>query len=352
MRVYFDESVPRRLGRHLRGHECILAVQVARRGDFSGTLVNTLDHARYDALVTLDATLADSSGTFSRHLAVIALGPRRMSGNAVLELAKTLAQVLEDLRPGEVAWIAADKSARLLYSRYRTPGPLNSAEEEPSNPSRSSGGNPPEFDEILTLWRAGIRSAEWPSESITRALEKTQGRTNASYARLLAYYHDLDRGRFPEALQHIRVAYSVITRFNEGAASLLAHISLEAAYILGRMDRAVPRARHIFKEAMASEAAPTDRSLILRAQAALEIAEGSRQASRTLDELEETLRNSPKRDSGTMQAAVELMEDLRRKWEKGRVQGSVARNPQDDAFDFDYYEQFDGEDIGAPFADP
>lgn len=73
MRIFLDLCVPRRLCRHLIGHDCVHASRVPWGEAKNGALIRSATEAGFDAMVTVDANMPFQTRLATDSLPVILL---------------------------------------------------------------------------------------------------------------------------------------------------------------------------------------------------------------------------------------------------------------------------------------
>ena len=105
MRLLLDESLPRRLGRVLVGHDVVSVAEAGWSGLTNGRLLQVAQE-RYDCLITADRSLVYQQSLPRFDIAVLVL---RAKTNRLEDLAPLVPQILETLpalQPGESAEIS------------------------------------------------------------------------------------------------------------------------------------------------------------------------------------------------------------------------------------------------------
>lgn len=93
VRVLLDECLPRKLKRHLLGHEVSTAAEAGAAGKKNGDLLR-LAEARFDVLLTADRNLSFQQDLSRFDLAVVVLAA---PSNAIEELEPLMSEVLRKL---------------------------------------------------------------------------------------------------------------------------------------------------------------------------------------------------------------------------------------------------------------
>ena len=105
MRLLLDESLPRRLGPLLAGHDVVTVADAGWAGLTNGRLLGIAQHA-FDCLVTADRSLVFQQSLPRFDIAVVVLQAKT---NRLEDLAPLIPQMLEllpTLRPGQFAEIS------------------------------------------------------------------------------------------------------------------------------------------------------------------------------------------------------------------------------------------------------
>ena len=102
MRLLLDESLPRRLGRLLAGHEVVAVAEAGWSGLTNGQLLGVAQH-QFDCLITADQSLVYQQSLPRFDIAVIVL---RAKTNRLQDLAPLVPEALKllpSLQPGQSA---------------------------------------------------------------------------------------------------------------------------------------------------------------------------------------------------------------------------------------------------------
>ena len=99
MRLLLDESVPRRLRRHLAGHGVATAVEMGWSGVQNGALL-ALAGPAFDALITVDKNLPYQQNLQTLPIAVVLLSAVSNESTVLLHLLPVLEGALAQLKPG------------------------------------------------------------------------------------------------------------------------------------------------------------------------------------------------------------------------------------------------------------
>ena len=101
MRVLLDNCVPRKLARHLSGHQTDNTVKLGWADLDDGPLLDVMT-GLFDVLLTVDKSIPYQQSIAHRPLALVVLRAKSNSLHDLLPLVPELLAVLPDLKPGEV----------------------------------------------------------------------------------------------------------------------------------------------------------------------------------------------------------------------------------------------------------
>ncbi len=106
MKVLFDNNIPRRLRRSLKGHE----VHTAREKDWAtlrnGDLLRAAEDAGYDVMVTADQDLSYQQNLSGRRLALVV--PNTNNWNILQHNSAPIVSAVEASSPGSFQFVAVD----------------------------------------------------------------------------------------------------------------------------------------------------------------------------------------------------------------------------------------------------
>jgi predicted nuclease of predicted toxin-antitoxin system len=106
MRILLDENLPRKLIRHLSGHECRTVAECGWAGKKNGDLLAVAE-ASFDVILTLDKNVPFQVNLAERRIAIVIL---RALSNRIADLLPVLPECLDALvsiQAGEVVRIGS-----------------------------------------------------------------------------------------------------------------------------------------------------------------------------------------------------------------------------------------------------
>ncbi len=107
MRVLLDECVPKRLRRHIVGHDVRTVPEMSWSGKKNGDLLAAMKADGFDVLLTVDQNLRHQQNLADAAIAVIVLiGPSNRLADLLPLIPSTLT-ALSSIKPGEVVEIDA-----------------------------------------------------------------------------------------------------------------------------------------------------------------------------------------------------------------------------------------------------
>ncbi|MGA8054299.1 MAG: DUF5615 family PIN-like protein [Burkholderiales bacterium] len=106
MRILLDESLPRRLGRELTGHDARTVQQQGWAGLKNGELLRTASQ-EFEVLLTGDRNLEFQQNPDTLPMAVVVLVAMNNRIEALRPLVPRVLEVLESIRPGELVSVGA-----------------------------------------------------------------------------------------------------------------------------------------------------------------------------------------------------------------------------------------------------
>lgn len=107
MRILFDESTPRGLGRGFVGHETAAATRLGWAGVHNGELLRRAVATGFDVLVTADRNMRHQQNIAKSGIAVVVLIARSNRLEDYLPLVPDVLDVLPRLKPGDVVEIGS-----------------------------------------------------------------------------------------------------------------------------------------------------------------------------------------------------------------------------------------------------
>jgi predicted nuclease of predicted toxin-antitoxin system len=105
VRILLDACVPKRLAKELSAHEVRTAPEMGWGNLDDGPLLDAMS-GRFDALITVDGSLANQQRLDNRPFAVVILRAKTNRLADLLPLVPTLLRAIENLRPGQVRELA------------------------------------------------------------------------------------------------------------------------------------------------------------------------------------------------------------------------------------------------------
>ena len=100
MRILFDHNAPRRLRRHLVGHDVDAAGERGWATLVNGALLDRAEEAGYEVVITADKDMPYQQNIASRSLALIVLGANRWP--LIEPRIGDIRNAIEGIQPGEV----------------------------------------------------------------------------------------------------------------------------------------------------------------------------------------------------------------------------------------------------------
>ena len=101
VRVLLDNCVPRKLARHLVGHELATVIELGWAGFDDGLLLDSMA-GQFDVLVTVDKSIPYQQAIGHRPIALVILRAKSNNIRDLLPLIPELLQQLATVTPGEV----------------------------------------------------------------------------------------------------------------------------------------------------------------------------------------------------------------------------------------------------------
>jgi len=101
MRLLLDENLPRRLAKHLLGHNCRTVTECGWAGKRNGELLE-LAEPLYDVLLTLDKNGAYQQNLAGRQIAVLVLRARSSRIQDLIPVVPACLAALLSIEPGRV----------------------------------------------------------------------------------------------------------------------------------------------------------------------------------------------------------------------------------------------------------
>ncbi len=108
MRVLLDESLPRQLKGHLRGHAVVTVQERGWAGKTNGELLS-LARGEFDAFLTADQNLGHQGNLREVDVQIVILSARTNSMDDLMPLIRGTLEALEEIGPGQVVRLHADK---------------------------------------------------------------------------------------------------------------------------------------------------------------------------------------------------------------------------------------------------
>ena len=104
MKILLDENLPRKLARHLSGHECRTVVECGWSGKKNGDLLAEADPL-FDLLLTLDKNLPYQQNLTTKRIAVLIVRARSNRIQDLLPVIPECLTALERIQPRQVVRI-------------------------------------------------------------------------------------------------------------------------------------------------------------------------------------------------------------------------------------------------------
>ena len=117
MRVLLDESMPRRFGRELPGHEAATVRQVGWASISNGELLRRATAAGFDALVTVDRSIEYQQNIGQAGLGIVVLIAPTNRIEDLRPLAPQVLDALTILGPGQVVRVGTERTRRAADRR-------------------------------------------------------------------------------------------------------------------------------------------------------------------------------------------------------------------------------------------
>ncbi|MGH2617245.1 MAG: DUF5615 family PIN-like protein [Thermomicrobiales bacterium] len=108
MLVLIDESLPRRLGDALIGHDVRTVALMGWHGTSNGELLRRAETERFDVLISADRNLEFQQNIPRFALGVIVVMVPRTNPEDVLPLVPRIESALDNIKPGRVFHVGAD----------------------------------------------------------------------------------------------------------------------------------------------------------------------------------------------------------------------------------------------------
>ena len=107
MRVLLDESLPRQLKGHLRGHEVVTVQERGWAGKTNGELLS-LARGEFDAFLTADQNLEHQENLREDDVPIVILSARTNRMDDLMPLIRGTLEALEEISPGRVVRLHAN----------------------------------------------------------------------------------------------------------------------------------------------------------------------------------------------------------------------------------------------------
>jgi predicted nuclease of predicted toxin-antitoxin system len=104
MKVLLDECLPRKLGKHLTGHEVLTVQQRGWSSLRNGELLDRACH-EFDVLVTIDSSIPFQQNLDATRMALIVLSAQTNRIEDVAPLIPQVLDALQSIQPGEIVRI-------------------------------------------------------------------------------------------------------------------------------------------------------------------------------------------------------------------------------------------------------
>ncbi len=109
MRLLLDESLPRRLGRELPGHQVVTVPEMGWAGKTNGELLS-LARGEFDAFLTADQNLQYQQSLSESDIPIVVLGAQTNRFDDLKSLIPDVLSALEKIRPGEVISVVTSEN--------------------------------------------------------------------------------------------------------------------------------------------------------------------------------------------------------------------------------------------------
>jgi len=108
MRIVIDECIDERLRNSFSGHDCQTARYAGFAGLKNGELLDAVESARFDVLLTVDSGLEYEQNLAGRKIAIIIFRPKSNRRKDLLPHIPACLDLLLSIKPGEIVKIPRD----------------------------------------------------------------------------------------------------------------------------------------------------------------------------------------------------------------------------------------------------
>ena len=102
MKVLLDECVPRKLCKHLTGHECVTVSDAGLAGTKNGELLSAAERSGFDLFLTVDQGVAYQQNLTQRTIAILLLQPEINRLADLLPLVPECLAQMQDIAPRRI----------------------------------------------------------------------------------------------------------------------------------------------------------------------------------------------------------------------------------------------------------
>ena len=107
MRILIDECIPRKLKRHLPGHECQTVPETGLAGKDNGELLSSAEQRNFDVFLTIDRGVEYEQNLVGRRIAVIIIRAESSRLEDLLPHIPACLAALSSVKPGQLLKIGA-----------------------------------------------------------------------------------------------------------------------------------------------------------------------------------------------------------------------------------------------------
>jgi len=102
MKVLLDECVPKKLGRHLAGHDCHTVPELGLAGKKNGELLSIAEARGFEVFVSLDQGFEYQQNLRNRNLDVVLIRSRSNTLSSLIGDVGEILSAIETIQPGEL----------------------------------------------------------------------------------------------------------------------------------------------------------------------------------------------------------------------------------------------------------
>ena len=106
MKLLLDECLPRKLKRHLPGHQVFIVHELGWAGINNGALLNLAEH-EFDVVITVDSQLRYQQNLAGRKIAIVLLIALSNEIDLLIPLMTSVLGALPTIQPGQFVSISA-----------------------------------------------------------------------------------------------------------------------------------------------------------------------------------------------------------------------------------------------------